>query len=510
MTIIVADDFNRVDNSVTLGATPIGNKVWQTQGNQTWGISNNQAYPVSTNWDRAVYVDTGISDNYIYQIKLSQYHYQHQIIWRIASGDGNYFVLQGVKIYRSINDSWGFMGEIPTPVSGSIVKIIVTGNKHEIFLDNNLVHSFTDSAHSSGTGVGFSANSTNTRFDDMSVFDLSAPDSTAPTEVTNSTSQITDDTVMLKWTNPSDIDFHHIRILRDGVELVNDYTEQFYMDTGLTEDTDYTYTIKTVDVSRNESAGTVHAVKTLASSNVITENTVEDFLDDGYAFPVTFGTNPWVRYSSTASNGSNGYIASGDITHSETSSVSFEITVSDSILTNLEIDWIVSSEHLYDFFHIYIDGVEYFNASGIDNGTEIVYDLASGTYTVLLEYSKDNSASLSDDKAYVSEIRLIAKQESETAPIVSVSNIDKSKISDEAGMDTSTITFAFDTDVTEWTVRVNGVDHTTGVVADSGGAVSSGTEIQAVVDWTELYQEGNNRVNIYGKTAGGLWTPYGG
>jgi hypothetical protein len=93
-------------------------------------------------------------------------------------------------------------------------------------------------------------------------------------------------------------------------------------------------------------------------------------------------------------------------------------------------------------------------------------------------------------------------------PTPTIININKNTISDEPNMDRATVTFTFDQDVTEWRVRTIGTDHDTGILADSGGAVSAGTEITAEVDYTELYGEGQNRVNIYGKNADGQWTPY--
>lgn len=82
-------------------------------------------------------------------------------------------------------------------------------------------------------------------------------------------------------------------------------------------------------------------------------------------------------------------------------------------------------------------------------------------------------------------------------------------ISDEPTMDRATVTFKFDTDVDEWTVRCTGTSPDTGILCDSGGAVTAGTEVAAEIDYTELYSEGQNRINIYGKNAAG-WTPYSG
>jgi hypothetical protein len=53
-------------------------------------------------------------------------------------------------------------------------------------------------------------------------------------------------------------------------------------------------------------------------------------------------------------------------------------------------------------------------------------------------------------------------------PVVNIINITKSKISDEQGMNVAEVTFSFDIDTYEYSVNVNGVDYTTGRVADSG------------------------------------------
>lgn len=106
----------------------------------------------------------------------------------------------------------------------------------------------------------------------------------------------------------------------------------------------------------------------------------------------------------------------------------------------------------------------------------------------------------------------LVDEPTQSPPSVTIVNIDaptpNNKMSDEPNMDRATITFKFDKDVTEWRVRTVGSDHETGTLADSGGAVAANTNIIAEVDWTELYQEGQNRINIYGKGIDGQWTAY--
>jgi hypothetical protein len=94
-------------------------------------------------------------------------------------------------------------------------------------------------------------------------------------------------------------------------------------------------------------------------------------------------------------------------------------------------------------------------------------------------------------------------------PAVNVVSIDHSKISAVTGMNMSHVVFTFDHDITAYTVNVLGTSWDTGMVADSGNTtVVAGTQITAIIDSTELASEGNNRVNIYGKSTSGVWTPY--
>ena len=68
------------------------------------------------------------------------------------------------------------------------------------------------------------------------------------------------------------------------------------------------------------------------------------------------------------------------------------------------------------------------------------------------------------------------------------------------------MTFQFDKGVIAWKALVGGVDHNTGFLADSGNSVTASTNITAEIDHTELQQEGENVVNIYGQGADGSWT----
>jgi hypothetical protein len=116
-------------------------------------------------------------------------------------------------------------------------------------------------------------------------------------------------------------------------------------------------------------------------------------------------------------------------------------------------------------------------------------------------------------------------------PIVTVVNVDKLKISANDGVNKSIVTFNFDIPVQAYTVNDLGVSYNTGTVADSKSfyvsdlqnqlvssvetktvkeirQIDGNVNIQAEIDHSELSQEGNNRINIYGQSLDGTWSSY--
>lgn len=97
----------------------------------------------------------------------------------------------------------------------------------------------------------------------------------------------------------------------------------------------------------------------------------------------------------------------------------------------------------------------------------------------------------------------------ENPPSVTITDVTLPKISDETGFNSSDVTFTFDQDIVEWVVRVGGNSESSGFLADGlMENVPSNTPITATIDWTEGLVEGENQVNIYGKTSGGMWSEY--
>ena len=77
----------------------------------------------------------------------------------------------------------------------------------------------------------------------------------------------------------------------------------------------------------------------------------------------------------------------------------------------LSFDWKVSSETDFDWLRVYVDGVAVLEKSGEYSGRfEYVFD-AAGVHTVEFRYSKDGSASHSDDKGSVYNISLVSRSE---------------------------------------------------------------------------------------------------
>lgn len=170
--LVVGDTFTKANSTTSLGTADTG-QTWQKYDfrSAVYGISANQAYPAVVGWDYPAFIDTGISDNYDYSLRLAVVGSGNQIMWRIA-GDLNYLIISGTNIRRVVSNVWTTIGTIPTLVNGDVVKIQVRGNVHTIFVNGVQRAQVTESAHATATKVGFSSNSTSSRWDDITVHRL--------------------------------------------------------------------------------------------------------------------------------------------------------------------------------------------------------------------------------------------------------------------------------------------------------------------------------------------------
>lgn len=122
------------------------------------------------------------------------------------------------------------------------------------------------------------------------------------------------------------------------------------------------------------------------------------------AYPwVMGGDKPWVIASPTAYTGAYSS-RSGNITHSQSSTMELSLLVSDT--GSVSFARRVSTEENYDWLRFYIDGVEMGAWSGLHDWEEITYPISAGLHTLLWVYEKDNIGSANNDRCWVDDISL--------------------------------------------------------------------------------------------------------
>lgn len=116
------------------------------------------------------------------------------------------------------------------------------------------------------------------------------------------------------------------------------------------------------------------------------------------------------------------------------------------------------------------------------------------------------------------------------APVITITSINRIKISNKDGRHRALIKFTSDQDLVDFIVKVNGTSHSTGSDADYSYSryiypsnslypsssvylkdylLKVGEEEIAIVDYTELSGEGDYRINVYGCNSNGEWSNYG-
>lgn len=99
--------------------------------------------------------------------------------------------------------------------------------------------------------------------------DVPVVDTTAPAEVAGLASgDVTTTSAEITWTNPSDPDFSKVNLYKDN-SFVGDVSGTRYVFSGLTPNTTYVFTAKTVDATGNESQGQTVTVKTNEEAPVV-------------------------------------------------------------------------------------------------------------------------------------------------------------------------------------------------------------------------------------------------
>ena len=147
-----------------------------------------------------------------------------------ASTPGANCTMQGYKIYRS----------------GTLVTTVTSGT------------AYTDSGLNPSTSYSYTVAAVDTSnhasAQTAAVNGTTAADTSAPTAPTNlQTSLITNNSIALSWTDSTDnVGVTGYRVFRNGAQ-VGTSANATYTDTGLTANTQYTYTVKAYDASNNVS-----------------------------------------------------------------------------------------------------------------------------------------------------------------------------------------------------------------------------------------------------------------
>ena len=111
---------------------------------------------------------------------------------------------------------------------------------------------------------------------------------------------------------------------------------------------------------------------------------------------VTDGTTPFYTADTWQIDGVN-TLRSGQIGNSGISETTLTVTLVED--GSIAFSYIVSSETNYDWLYVLVDGTEALKKSGTGTSTftDFSYDLASGTHTITLRYTKDGSNSTGKD-----------------------------------------------------------------------------------------------------------------
>jgi hypothetical protein len=167
--------------------------------------------------------------------------------------------------------------------------------------------------------------------------------------------------------------------------------------------------------------------------------------------------------------------------------------------THVDLTWILPTDSDFSYTKVYRDGT-YIGDGMYDMFGDSTNATISHTYKVTTVDTTGNE-SVGVTVTYIPQVS--------SYPIITIINKTKTKISDETGMTTSTVTFESDQDLMEWEARADGAGQGQGLLIGSGTAVTANTDVVFDVDYTELVNgDKEYRINIYGKNEGGLWTAY--
>lgn len=151
------------------------------------------------------------------------------------------------------------------------------------------------------------------------------------------------------------------------------------------------------------------------------------------------------------------------------------------------------------------------NDGAFDDGsgtTATVSFPAAGTYTVALQ--------VTDDRGGTNSTSMTINVAADTvAPIATITSVQRSKISDKTGVNSTDINFTVNEPFNAYEVRLvssTGAQKNTGTLIESGGAGAAGTPITVTITYAEAVAagalEGNNIIKIFVQDVAGNWSDY--
>ncbi len=154
----------------------------------------------------------------------------------------------------------------------------------------------------------------------------------------------------------------------------------------------------------------------IAEATYIKELSLAEAVDATNLVFATGGNSIWVGRSLTNANDTVDAAQSGPITDSQTSWMETSINGSGT----LSFWWKTSCEDdpesdNWDFVRLLVDGIERHRLDGITDWQQITCNIGVGTHVIRWEYTKDESLSEGDDRAWVDQLSFVTGENPPTA-----------------------------------------------------------------------------------------------
>ncbi|MEW9872741.1 hypothetical protein [Arthrobacter sp. HS15c] len=164
LTVYAKDDFNRADNTTTMGATPIGNKTWACIGGGAnsalarWGVKANRAYSSAAYGDIIAVIDAA-QTNAAAKVEIPV-RGDVGLAFR-TQDESNCFMVwgdTGANVYKVMKKIGGSYTTIYTSavavVSGAKVEVVTAGATITASVNNVQIWTGTDAALNTVTKYG--------------------------------------------------------------------------------------------------------------------------------------------------------------------------------------------------------------------------------------------------------------------------------------------------------------------------------------------------------------------